>query len=298
MNSLRGIDLNLLVTLETLLTERSVTRAANRLHLSQPSVSVQLRKLREIFADPLLSPAGGTMVPTARGQALLPVVRTALAEVRKVLNKSTPFEPKTAQVTWQISAADYAEHAVLLPTLMKLRKAAPLTRVAVFQASHARMFKQLESGSIDLALLAMDSAPDHLHHRVLYREHYVLIGRKGHPALKRKLTLDRFCELDYVLVSPEGGGFKGATDTVLESRGHKRRVSLSTQHFLFLPEVIARTDMVALAPWRLVQDQTGKLQIVTPPLAIPGYDMGMIWHERSHHDPAHAWLRQQIIDAV
>src|SRR4030095_10569879 len=98
MDNLRRIDLNLLVTLETLLTERNVTRAAQRLHLSQPSVSVQLRKLRAMFADPLLSAAAGGMIPTARGQALLPAVRAALAEVRKVLNKTRSFEPKEADV--------------------------------------------------------------------------------------------------------------------------------------------------------------------------------------------------------
>jgi DNA-binding transcriptional LysR family regulator len=298
MTNLRGVDLNLLVTLETLLTERSVTRAAQRLHLSQPSVSVQLRKLREIFADPLLSPAAGRMAATARGQALLPAVRSVLAEIGKVLDKGSPFEPKTAQLTWQIAAADYAEQAILLPLLIKLRRSAPAARVSARHAGHERMFKQLESGAIDLALLAMDAVPDHLHSRVLFKEHYALIARKGHPALKRKLTLDRFCQLDYVMVSPEGGGFRGVADTVLESRGRKRRVMLSTQHFLFLPEIIARTDLVALAPSRLVRDRTDRLQIVPPPIAVPPFDMGMIWHERSHLDPAQAWLREQIAMAV
>lgn len=298
MNNLRGIDLNLLVTLETLLTERNVTRAAQRLHLSQPSASVQLRKLRELFADPLLSPAAGGMIPTARGQALLPAVQAALAEVRKVLNKSHVFDPKEANVIWQIAAADYAEQAILLPLLPKLRRAAPLSRVAAHQASHSRMFKQLENGALDVALLAMEAAPEHLHRQVLYREHYVLIARKKHPAFKRKLTLDRFCELDHVLVSPDGGGFRGVTDTALESRGRKRRVVLSTQHFLFVPELVAQSDLVALVPARLVRQHTEELLVVSPPLPVPGYEMGMVWHERSHVDPAQQWLREQIVRAV
>jgi DNA-binding transcriptional LysR family regulator len=298
MNNLRGIDLNLLVTLETLLTERNVTRAAQRLHLSQPSVSVQLRKLRELFADPLLSPAAGGMIPTARGQALLPAVQAALAEVRKVLNKSRVFDPKEANMIWQIAAADYAEQAILLPMLPKLRRAAPLSRVAVHQASHTRMFKQLESGALDVALLAMDAAPEHLHRQVLYREHYVLIARKKHPAFKRRLTLDRFCELDHMLVSPDGGGFRGVTDTALESRGRKRRVVLSTQHFLFVPEVVAQSDLVALVPARLIRQHAEELLIVSPPIHVPGYEMGMVWHERSHVDPAQQWLREQIVRAT
>lgn len=298
MNNLRGIDLNLLVTLEMLLTERNVTRAAQRLHLSQPSVSVQLRKLREMFADPLLSPAAGGMAPTARGKELLPAVQAALGEVRKVLNKNRAFDPKQANVLWQIAAADYAEQALLLPLLPKLRQSAPQTRVAVHQASHSRMFKQLESGALDIALLAMDAAPEHLHRQVLYREHYVLIARRKHPAFKRKLTLDRFCELDHMLVSPDGGGFRGVADAALESRGRKRRVVLSTQHFLFVPEVVAQSDLVALIPARLIRQRTEGLLIVPPPIDVPGYEMGMVWHERSHVDPAQRWLREQIVGAA
>lgn len=294
MNNLHRIDLNLLVTLETLLTERSVTRAAQRLHLSQPSVSVQLRKLREIFADPLLSPAPGGMVPTTRAQALLPAIRSALEQIRRVVSQSAPFDPRTAQLTWQIAAADYAEYAIVLPLLAKLRRLAPGIRVSLRHAGHTKMYRQLESGSIDLALLAMDAPPDHLHHRVLYKEDYVLITRKKHPALKSKLTLDAFSKLEFIVVSPEGGGFKGVTDTMLESRGRKRRVMLSTQHFLFVPEVVAQTDLVAVAPLRLVKDRAERLRILTTPLPIPSYEMGMIWHDRSHRDPAHIWLREQI----
>lgn len=293
MNDFRGIDLNLLVTLETLLTERSVTRAARRLHLSQPSVSVQLRKLRQMFSDPLLTPAAGGMMPTPRAQALLPSIRSVLAELGRVLGQPRSFDARSAEMTWQIAAADYAEHAIVLPLLPKLRRSAPAVRVSIRHASHAKMFRQLENGTIDLALLAMGSVPEHLHRQVLYREDYVLIARRQHPALKRKLSLDAFCRLDFMLVSPEGGGFRGITDTMLEGRKRRRRVVLSTQHFLFVPEVVARTDLVAIAPSRLVRHRTD-LQIVAPPLSIPGYDMGMVWHERSHTNPAHVWLREQV----
>jgi DNA-binding transcriptional LysR family regulator len=295
MNNLRKVDLNLLVTLEALLTERNVTRAARRLHLSQPSVSVQLRKLRHVFSDPLLSPAPGGMLPTTRGQALLPPLRAALAEMRRVLQPQPRFDAATAEITWQIAAADYAEYAVLLPLLAHLRSTAPGARVAVREAAHSRMFRQLESGTIDLGILAMEAVPERLHHRILFKEHYVLVARKRHPALKRKLTIDAFSKLDYVIVSPEGGGFRGVTDTALESRGRKRRVVLSVPHFLFVPEVVARTDLVAMLPSRLLKGRVDDVQILPAPLEIPSYEMAMIWHERSHLDPAHRWLREQAI---
>ena len=298
MNNMRNIDLNLLVTLEALLTERNVTRAARRLHLSQPSVSIQLRKLRQIFADPLLSPAPGGMLPTTRAQALLLPLQAALAGMRGVLEPRHSFDPATAQLTWQIAAADYAEHAILLPLLGHLRKAAPGVRIAVREAAHSKMIKQLESGAIDLGLLAMDGVPEDAHHRVLFKEHYVLVARRRHPALKGKLTIDTLCQLEYVIVSPEGGGFRGVTDTVLEGKGRKRRVVLSVPHFLFVPEVVARTDLVAMLPSRLVKDRSDHIQVVVPPLPIPSYEMAMIWHERSHLDPAHIWLREHVSRAL
>jgi DNA-binding transcriptional LysR family regulator len=298
MDNLRRIDLNLLVTLEALLTERNVTRAAKRLHLSQPSVSVQLRKLRQIFADPLLTPAPGGMLPTTRGQALLQPLRTALSDMRLVLEPRPRFDPVTAEITWQVAAADYAEYAILMPLLAHMRKAAPGVRIAVRQAADSRMTKQLDSGAIDLGFLALDAAPERLHSRVLFKEHYVLVARKRHPALKRKLTVDTLCQLEYVIVSPEGGGFRGITDTILESRGRKRRVVLSVPHFLFVPEVVARTDLVAMLPSRLVKDRSDHIQVVVPPLPIPSYEMAMIWHERSHLDPAHMWLREHVSRAL
>jgi DNA-binding transcriptional LysR family regulator len=298
MNNLRNVDLNLLVTLEALLTEQNVTRAARRLHLSQPSVSVQLRKLRQIFADPLLSPAPGGMHPTTRAQALLQPLRAALAEMRHLLEPRQSFDPATAQLTWQVAAFDYAEYVILMPLLGRLRKAAPGIRIAVREASHSRMINQLESGAIDLGLLTMDAVPERLHHRVLFKEHYVLVARKRHPALKGKLTIDKLCQLEYVLVSPEGGEFRGVTDTALEGKGRKRRVVLSVPHFLFVPEVVARTDLVAMLPSRLVKDRSDHIQVVVPPLPIPSYEMAMIWHERSHLDPAHIWLREQVSRAL
>lgn len=294
MNNLRNVDLNLLVTLEALLTEQNVTRAAQRLHLSQPSVSVQLRKLRRMFADPLLSPAPGGMVPTTRGRALLQPLRAALGDMRRMLEPQRSFDPATAQMTWQVAGADYAEYAIVMPLLTHLRRVAPGVRIAVRDTGHTKMIKQLESGTLDVGFLAMEAVPEGVHHRVLFKEHYVLAARKRHPALARKPTIDTLCQLDHVVVSPEGGGFRGITDTVLESRGRKRRVVLSVPHFLFIPELLARTDLVAMLPSRLLSAYADRLRICAPPLDIPGYEMAMIWHERSSLDPAHAWLREQI----
>lgn len=182
MDNLRNIDLNLLVTLEALLTERSVTRAAQRLNLSQPSVSVQLRKLRELFSDPLLAMAPGGMAPTPRALSLLPDLRASLGDMRRLLGRTHSFDPATARLTWHIGGSDNAEAVILLSLLGRLRRSAPGMSFASLQGSHARLFKQLDGGAIDLALMALDAVPDHLRQQVLFEEEYVLVVRKGHPA--------------------------------------------------------------------------------------------------------------------
>lgn len=297
MNNFNRLDLNLLLTLDVLLAERSVTRAAERLNLSQPSVSVQLAKLREVFNDPLLVPAQRGMRPTARADELREPLREALESLGRAVAPTKPFDPAEATTTWRVAAADYAESAILLPALAGLRAAAPNTRLAVVEAVPLRMARQLEQGEIDLFFHTSVGAPPGLHRRVLFHERYVLAGRSGHPRLKRRPTLAQFCALEHVIVSPDGGGFHGVTDEALASLGLSRRVVLSVPHFLFVKSVVASTDLVALLPERLVRDAPA-LRVVEPPLELPGYEMSMLWHERSHRDPAQRWLRDRIAASV
>ncbi|TBU72609.1 LysR family transcriptional regulator [Phytopseudomonas daroniae] len=296
-NSLRRLDLNLLVTLDALLAEHNVTRAAERLHLSQPSVSVHLAKLREALGDPLLLPGPRGMRPTARAEELREPLRQALESLQRAVSPSSPFDPAKADNTWRVAASDYSESTILLPALSGLRSAAPGTRLAVLDMPPSHIAGQAERGEIDLALRTRDEAPASLRHRFLFSERYVLAGRAGHPRLQRRPTLAQFCKLDQVIVSPDGGGFQGVTDTQLAERGMSRRVALSVPHFLFLGAVLASTDLVAVVPSRLVRDNAA-LQVVEPPLEVPGFEMLMLWHERIHRDPAHQWLREHIVKSV
>lgn len=296
-NSLRQFDLNLLVTLDALLSEHNVTRAAEQLHLSQPAVSVQLARLREFFGDPLLLPGARGMRPTARADELREPLRQALAALAQAVAPSSPFDPALSAHTWHAAAFDYSEFTVLLPALAGLRKAAPGTRLAVVQTAPALVAKKAEQGDIDLAFLIAAEAPPDLRRRPLFTERYVLAGRAGHPQLKRRPTLAQFCALEHVIVSPDAGGFLGATDTVLTGLGLTRRVALSVPHFLFLGAVLESTDLVAMVPSRLVRANPA-LQVVDAPLEVPGFEMLMLWHERVHRDPAHQWLREHIAGAL
>jgi DNA-binding transcriptional LysR family regulator len=132
---------------------------------------------------------------------------------------------------------------------------------------------------------------------VLFAERYVLVGRAGHPKLKRRPTLAQFCKLEHVIVSPDGGGFVGVTDEALATVGLTRKVMLSVPHFLFMQSVLASTDLVGMLPARLVRGSNA-LRMVEPPVDVPGYEMAMLWHERVHRDPAHQWLREFIAASV
>ncbi|ASU40923.1 LysR family transcriptional regulator [Herbaspirillum sp. meg3] len=297
MNNLRKLDLNLLVTLDVLLAEHNVTRTAERLNFSQPSISVHLAKLRDIFGDPLLLPGPRGMQPTARAEALREPLREALDALERAVAPEAPFDPAAAVNSWCVAATDYSESAVLLPALGGLRQAAPGTRLAVVELAPSRIARQAEQGEIDIAFHITDEAPSGMRRRALFTERYVLVGRAGHPMLRKRLTPVQFCQLEHVIVSPDGGGFRGVTDTALATVGLTRRVVISVPHFLFMKSVLASTDLVAMLPERLVRDGAG-FEVVEPPVDVPGYELSMLWHERSHRDPAHQWLREYIANVV
>lgn len=167
----------------------------------------------------------------------------------------------------------------------------------MFELNPGQIKRQAEQGDIDLFFHLREGAPASLHQRLLFTERYVLAGRLGHPALKRRPSIKQFCQLEHVIVSPEGGGFQAATDDALAARGLTRNVVLSVPHFLFMLDALARTDLVAVLPERLVAT-TGALQVVDPPVELAGFDMLMLWHERLHRDPGHKWLRQQILGVL
>ncbi|WP_167359891.1 LysR family transcriptional regulator [Pseudomonas granadensis] len=297
MNNLRRLDINLLMTLDVLLAEHNVTRAAQRLNLSQPSVSVHLAKLRDIFGDPLLLPGPRGMRPTARADELREPLREALEALERAVAPASAFDPAQATHSWKIAATDYGESTVVLPALSGLREQAPGTRLAVIDLHPQQLVKEAEQGVFDLALHISEDAPPELHRRPLFQERYVLAGRIGHPHLQTAPTREQFCALEHVLVSREGGGFFGVTDRALADVGLRRNVVLSVPHFLMAMSVLVSTDLVAMLPSRLVRGNPA-LQVVAAPLEVPGYEMAMFWGERAHRDPAHKWLREHLLASV
>ena len=288
------LDLNLLKALDALLDECNVTRAASRLGVTQPAMSGMLTRLRENFGDPLFVRAKHGIVPTQRALELSAPLKQVISQIGALLQPPS-FDPLTANITFTIAATDYALRAVALPFLSALKQQAPHIRIALVPVDDKQVQLQLERGDIDLALLTPESTPPDLHAKNLFDEHYVCVLRQGHPAMqgRKQLTVSQLCELDHALVSYTGGGFRGVTDEALEKLGQQRQVSLSVKSFIILPEILRASDMVAILPSRLVAGMDD-LMVFDPPIEVPGFTKVAAWHERTHRDVAHRWLRELL----
>jgi DNA-binding transcriptional LysR family regulator len=295
---IRAVDLNLLVALDTLLSERSVTRAASRLNLSQSAMSATLGRLRALFGDPLLLRTAGGMLPTSKALELAAPVKQVVADIGRLVQQSGAFDPATTQATFTIAASDYVEYAILPQLVDRFEAAAPLARLAVRPMDLGAVGRQLESGEVDLGILGAGFAPPNVRSRPLYLERFVCVARRDHPRIRERLTLDEFCALDHVLVAPFGGSFTAPADDVLAGIGRQRRVRLSVPHFLLVPEILGRSDMIAMLPERLARGYRDRFRVLELPFEMPPFTIAEVWHERTHRDPALLWLRQTLAELL
>jgi DNA-binding transcriptional LysR family regulator len=291
------LDLNLLTTLEALLDERSVSRAARRLQLSQPALSAQLGRLRTMFGDQLFVPSHRGMTPTPLSLQLEVPLRAALARLREVVTTARAFDPAHDEFIVRIAASDYVQTAVLLDFLVALRLQAPGLRVALRAIDPLRLAAQLEQGEVDFAMLTPENISETLRSRPLFEERYRFAARKGHPALRGKLDLRRYGELEHVICSPVGGGFSTSVDELLALQGIERRVAVSASTFHAAMDLVERSDLVALVPSYLLRQRTG-LRSCDPPMAIPGFTIHLAWHDRTHRDVAQSWVREQLTSFI
>lgn len=289
----RRLDLNLLATLEVLIEEKNVTKAAQRLNLSQPAVSAQLSRLRDLFDDQLLIPARHGMTPTAKALELIPALRHALDQVRYTLATHQEFNPSQTNLTVSLACTDYLQAIISTSMINKLRLQAPHIKIALRTLEPSRLEAQMLAGEVDLALMTPEQAPPSLRTRHLFDETYVLIGRENHPHLTENMSLDVYAQLEHIVVSLNDGSFLTPVDQALNTLGYKRNVVLSASSFLMIPEMVAQSDLVALVPKRLVEGRE-YLKIVTSPIAENGFSVGMVWHERNHGHPAQRWVRETM----
>lgn len=292
------IDLNLFVVLETIYTEGGITRAADKLHLSQPAISHALARLREMFGDPLFVRQGQTMVPTPLARNLIEPVRQSLRALEATLSDTDRFDPATSRKRFTLGLRG-AQEATLLPSLVAiLAEVAPNVELAAVRVDRRRLESDLSSGLLDVAVDVLVPVPDAIRHRRLASDRLVVMARRDHPHVRAPLDLDAYLALDHILVSSRRRGV-GIEDVALQRLGHQRRVRLRCQQYFAACRVVAESDLVLTMPERQARVTNASFghQVLPLPLDGPSLDSYLYWHAGADADLANAWIRERIVAA-
>lgn len=294
-------DLNLLVLFETVLEERHVGRAAKRLSLSPSAVSHGLGRLRRLLDDPLFIRTPKGVVPTDRAMELAAPVADILARVRGVIATATPFDPGKSTRRFTIGAPDGVSALLLPPLLARLQRDAPGVDLGVHQLLPApeetspdrawrNALADLETRTLDIAVIPSSEAPPRFEHRVLYEEDFVVAMRRGHP-FSRSPTLARYCQMQHLVVSATGDTH-GFVDQALAKHGRSRRVVLTVPNFMFALAMLADTDLICALPRRFAAMHARRFRVasVKPPLPLPRFKLSAVASRSALADAGLAWL--------
>lgn len=303
----RQLDLNLLRVFDTVLAEGSVTRAAERLAMTQPAISHALKRLRESVGQDLLTRTARGVRPTPFAEQLAPQVRAALTSLERALVPSR-FDPRTDRSEFRLAMADATAAVVLPPLLAALQHAGAHTDLRVLPLVTRDPRPALERGEADLALgyfpetlaaLAAEGEYALLRHERLYDTDYVCLLRPGHPLAATGLDLDAFCAAQHVLVSYSGRPH-GLVDTALAALGRRRRIALTVNQFSTAGLVVRASELLTVWPRSLLQatGREAEFEVRALPLALQGVQVECLWHMRRSADASLAWLRERLKEAV
>jgi DNA-binding transcriptional LysR family regulator len=298
--ALTDFDNGLLLTLDALFKDQNVTHAATRLNITQSALSARLTRLRQLLNDPLFIPAasGRGMIPTPHAVALRPELEKLIDRLNDFINTAHIFEPQNSKRVFRIAATDNPA-AILAPDLIPMIKAqAPHMKIAFTLPDKGRIAAHLEQGDVDLFVGTAEDGSNELIATTLFEDEFVTAQRIGHPRGNRPITLDEFCSLDHLLVSTSGGQFQGMVDAALAEMDRERSVSVSIQSYALAPLVLSNSDCICTLPRRFLERFTAALEIYTPPLDLSPFKMILFWHRRMQTDPAHKWLRKQVMQAT
>jgi DNA-binding transcriptional LysR family regulator len=293
-------DLPLLISLDLLLEERNVTRAAQRLNISQSTLSGQLGRLRQVFGDPLLVPSanGRGMVPTERALELQSRLGEALTTLRDAVADKAHFDPATSARTFVIAANDNVFTMAGLSVIRAVAEQAnPDLRVAVVPAADSMLAERMGRGEVDLFLGDVNKVPESLKARTLMSDDFRMAQRIGHPRGLAPPTLDEYCELAHVIVS-QRAEFRTFVDDALANLSRSRHVTIAVPSYNQIALVLGQTDCVATLPRRLLERYASLIDIIDLPFDMRPFTFAMAWHPRSHGDQALEWLRALFVEAV
>jgi DNA-binding transcriptional LysR family regulator len=293
---IRDLDLNLLVVFDVLLRERSVTRAATELRLSQGAMSHALNRLRTFFEDPLFVKTSAGMMPTQKATMLGVAIIDVMATLRKDVVSPARFDPSTAGRTFMLCMTDMGEAVFLPPLIRRLREEAPNCTLRSIQVPSEQVEGMLATGEADLALGAIHSVSEQLFQQQLFLHSSVIMVSVRNTEIGETITREQFETTPQIVVT-SGGRNSAGYDSALDEHGIRPRVFLSTPHFLIVPLLIdEHPDLISIVPLELgnVFEKLGTVRILLPPVPLPLFAVRQFWHPRFHGDRANIWLRQLI----
>ena len=291
---LRGFDLNLLVALDAMLRERSVTNAGRRVHLSQSAMSGALARLRHAFNDQLLVSGRGGMSLTPLAETLVEPVASILRQTQETLSAHVRFDPSTSEHRFTIAASDYATTVLLGDALRDISVQAP--HVTVVIAPLRDRMEEVEDSDIDLYILPQAIIPQGRPHELLFHDTFTCLVWREHPDVGERLTLEQFTSLGHVVVSFSEDHKTTSDDLLAPWVGVERKAEVVVPHFHALPDFVVGTKRVATIQLRLARRLATSypVRIVGAPVPMPRLDEAMMWHPRFEQDPAHVWLRSRL----
>lgn len=307
--NLKNIDLNLLIYLDVLLRTRSVTQSAEIMAISQPAMSNGLRRLRELFSDPLLIRTKNGMSPTERAEELQPLIRDIVAAVEKAVEPNSGFDPAVADRVFRLSVSDYSECTLLPPLLRRMDTIAPNVTLDILTPSDVS-YKDVEGGKVDLVINRFDDLPQSFHHRTIWRDGFSCMISKHNP-IRDHFDLNSYLEASHVWVSKTGMGIGvgvepdavqqlGWVDDVLARLGKKRKIRVYTRHYQAAMQLAELPDLVITLPSKSasLQKDNPDVLILPPPFEIPEIELKMAWSPLVQQNPAHQWLRGLIAEVA
>lgn len=289
---LNNVDLNLFVVFDVIYRERNLTRAAEVLCLTQPTVSNSLSRLRKTFNDELFVRTPRGMIPTPVTENIIGRVRDALQLLNASVLEGDIFHPASSERTFRLSMNDVTE-SLLLPELMdELGHQAPLMSLESYYTRRRDLPLALSSGQIELAIDVAGAASSQLLHAPLFRERYVCVVRTDHPEINNTLSLEQYFSLGHIHVSSRRQGL-GLVDIELNRMGWQRRIQLRLQHYMVAPDIVRSSNLALTVPSHWA-DRTG-LKVLELPFSMPALESHLLWHKSADGDQANRWLRDRIM---
>ena len=292
---IRSLDIGMIRTFDALMRERSVSRAAARLFLSQPAVSASLARLRKVFDDPLFIRTGHGVEPTPKARRLAPKIEKALFEFASLFDEQEGFSPSQSSRIFRVAGSDYPSSWVLPALGRILANCGSAIRIVWEPVGGVNLQDALSRGELDLAMIARIKPPQDLAHVTLYEDHYVYALRRDHPRVAEPVSLESFCDIPQIFLGYGTSTLDDRIDAILAASGRQRKARMVVSSFAQIIHQLEHSDYAAVLGHRIALTHANKLVAQALPFELPTYSSFLCWDKKAEQDLGVEWLKSQIL---